>query len=129
MKNRLLLFAILAVGATALYFGLVRPQVSSIPTEITAPMADLKPVPPPPIEPPALVMPAMPTFTPPPIRPNLRVDPILGRPEVPIQPNATIDFSTGSPVVKTFGKDKEELEKAMKEIAEAVKDVSFEAKK
>jgi hypothetical protein len=44
---------------------------------------------------------------------------------VPIQHGATIDFSTGSPMVKMQGKDQEALDKALKEIAEATKDVTF----
>jgi hypothetical protein len=37
----------------------------------------------------------------------------------------TIDFSTGAPMVKGFGKDQEALDKALKEMAEATKDVKF----
>jgi hypothetical protein len=137
MKDRLLWLAILAVGLTALYCGIMRPQTSSIPSDLREEMADLKPTTMiPPIEPPALVIPpipnlsiTLPAFTPPVFRPVLRDDPIPGRPEVPIQPNATIDFSTGAPVVKTFGKDKEALEAAINEMAEAAKGARFEAKK
>ena len=45
--------------------------------------------------------------------------------EVPIQDTATIDFSIGAPVVRSGGKDQEALDKALKEMAEATKDVSF----
>jgi hypothetical protein len=129
MKTRLLWIAILAIGITALYFGIARPQVSSIPEELRKPIADLKPVLPPPIDLPVLVIPPTPTITPPPLRPVSRARQFFEPPEVPIQHNATIDFSTGAPVVKTFGKDKEDLEKAMREIAEVTKGTSFEAKK
>jgi hypothetical protein len=136
MKDRLLWLAILAVGLTALYCGIMRPQTSSLSSELREEMADLKPAAIPTVEPPPLVIPpipnitvTLPAFTPASIRPVVRDDPILGRPEVPIQPNATIDFSTGAPVVKTFGKDKEALDAAINEMAEAAKGARFEAKK
>jgi hypothetical protein len=75
------------------------------------------------------VIPPVPTITPPIIRPSARIDPILGQTEVPIQNGATIDFSTGAPVVKIQGKDQDELERALKEMAEAVKGTTFEVKK
>ena len=129
MKNRLLWALILSVGITALYFGIMRPHVSTIPKEILDPMADLKPAAPPPIEPPTLVIPEIPTIKPPVLSPPTRSDPILGRPEVPIQNHATIDFSTGAPVVRVHGKDQEALEAALKEMAEVTKDAKIEVKK
>lgn len=47
--------------------------------------------------------------------------------EVPIQDGATIDFSIGAPVVRSQGDDKAALEKALKEMADATKDVQFPA--
>ena len=131
MKSRLLWLAILAVGGTAAYFGITQPHVTSIPESIRNPIADLKPAGPPPLEPPALVISSLPTLAPPVLAPVLppRNDPILGRPEVPIQHGATIDFSTGAPVVKSFGKDQDALESALKEIAEVEKAAKVEAKK
>ena len=128
MKTRLLWTLILSVGIAALYCGLVRPQVSSIPKEVRDPIADLKPAPPPPLEPPALVIPEIPTRIPP-IRPLSRNDPILDRPEVPIQNQATIDFSTGAPMVRVHGKDQDALDAALKEMAEVTKNAKIEAKK
>ena len=128
MKTRLLWTLILSVGIAALYCGLVRPQVSSIPKEVRDPIADLKPAPPPPLEPPALVIPEIPTLIPP-IRPLSRNDPILDRPEVPIQNQATIDFSTGAPMVRVHGKDQDALDAALKEMAEVTKNAKIEAKK
>ena len=129
MKTRLLWALILSVGITALYFGIARPHISTIPKEILDPMADLKPPAPPPIEPPTLVIPEIPTLTLPAVRAAPRSDPILGRSEVPIQNQATIDFSTGAPVVRRHGKDQEALEAALKEMAEVTKDVKIEARK
>jgi hypothetical protein len=47
--------------------------------------------------------------------------------ETPIQDKATIDFSIGAPVVRSDGDDKDALERALKNMAEATKDVKFEA--
>src|SRR5687767_253196 len=129
MKNRFLWALILSVGITALYCGIMRPHVSTIPQEILDPMADLKQAAPPPIEPPTLVIPEIPTIKPPVLSPPTRSDPLLGRPEVPIQNQATIDFSTGAPVVRVDGKDQDALEAALKEMAEVTKDAKIEVKK
>jgi len=129
MKNRLLWALILSVGLTALYCGIMRPHVSTIPKEILEPMADLKPPALPPIELPALVIPEIPTIKPPVVSSQTRSDPILVRPEVPIQNQATIDFSIGAPVVRVDGKDQDALEAALKEMAEVVKGAKIETKK
>ena len=131
MKTRLLWTLIFAIGAPALYYGITQPHVSSIPSSIHDPMDELKPALPP-LEPPALVIPELPALTIPPlppIRPPVRSDPILSRPEVPIQNQATIDFSTGAPVVRTHGKDQDALEKALKEMSDVLKDATIEVKK
>lgn len=93
---------------------------------------DFKEFKPPPIPPPPLpeVQVSVPQLPPPaPARPvpivAPRNDPVPGPPEVPIQDNATIDFSTGAPVVKKGGKDQEAIDRALKEMAEATKDISF----
>jgi hypothetical protein len=128
MKSRLLWIAILAVGLSALYFGIARPQVTAIPKTLSEPLADLKPPGPPPLAPPSLEIPTMPAIRPPPLAtPIVRFDALLSRPEVPIQNGATIDFSTGGPVVKMQGKDQEALNAGLKEIIEAAKATTFEA--
>ena len=127
---------ILAIGAPAVYFGITQPHVSSIPSHIRDPIDELKPTVPT-LEPPALVIPEIPPLTAPAltipalpdIRPVTRSDPILGLPVVPIQNQATIDFSTGAPVVRTGGKDQDELDKALKEMSDVLKDAKFEVKK
>ena len=167
MKTRLLWTLILAVGSIALYCGIVRPEVSTIPSEVRDSMDDLKPpqLPPleppalyfgitrphvssipanlrdsidelkpvvPTIEPPALVIPELPALTIPalpPIAPVSRSEPIPSRPEIPIQNQATIDFSTGAPVVRTHGKDQDAIESALKEMSEVLKDAKIEVKK
>src|SRR5690242_19453315 len=120
MKSRLLLIAIALVGLTALYCGIVRPRTSKVPQDIRDTMADLRPAVPP-LEPPEVVLPPVPTVQPPILKPIVRNDPVPPKPEVPIQNGATIDFSTGAPVVKIGGKDQDALEAALKEIAEATK--------
>jgi hypothetical protein len=129
MKTRLLWTLILAVGSIALYCGIVRPEVSTIPSEVRDSMDDLKPPQLPPLEPPALVIPETPTVTLPTFLPPRRIDPVPPRPEVPIQNQATIDFSTGAPVVRTHGKDQDELEKALKEMSDVIKDAKIEVKR
>lgn len=128
MKNRLLWIAIVAVGLAALYFGIARPEVSTVPRKLRETVSDLKPAVPPPLAPPELIIPPTPVLTPPLLKPTLRIDPILGRPEVPIQNAATIDFSTGAPHVKVDGKDREALESALKEIADVAERASIKAK-
>jgi hypothetical protein len=129
MKTRLLWALILSVGGMALYCGIMQPHVSTIPKEILDPMADLKPPVLPPIELPPLVIPEIPTIKVPVASTPTRSAPLLGRPEVPIQNQATIDFSTGAPVVRVDGKDQDALEAALKEMAEVTKDAKIEVKK
>lgn len=138
MKSRLLWLVIIVVGGTAAYFGITRPHVSSIPESVRDPIADLKPAGPPAIEPPELTIPTLPVIAPPVLSPpvltptatpSLRPRPLANTPEVPIQPGATIDFSTGAPVVRSQGKDQEAIDLAMKDMLEASKKTGFEAKK
>lgn len=143
MKTRLLWLAIFAVGLTAAWFGITRPETTAIPASVRDALADIKPPPLPPIELPELVLPSPPELELPTIQaptadaqpaaqsqpPAARVTPDYHPPEVPIQNEATIDFSTGSPVVRTFGEDQAAVEKTTREMAEAAKDTSFEAKK
>jgi hypothetical protein len=46
-------------------------------------------------------------------------------PPVAIQDNATIDFSSGKPVVKDSAREKAIIDAAVKEMDDAVKDVTF----
>jgi hypothetical protein len=46
-------------------------------------------------------------------------------PVVPIQDGATIDFSIGTPVVRSGGADTEALERSLQEMAKATKNVTF----
>ena len=130
MKNRILWLLILAVGGTAAFFGITRPHVSTLPNDLRQTIDDLKPAIPP-LEPPPLVIPELPPPTIPllqPMQPLTRADPVPSRPEVPVQDQATIDFSTGAPVVKRHGADQDALDSALKEISDVLKETKVEAK-
>ena len=47
------------------------------------------------------------------------------KPEVAIQDGKTLDFSSGKPVVKDTAKEKAAIEKAVREMDEAAKGVTF----
>jgi len=51
--------------------------------------------------------------------------PAKPKPEVPIQDGKTIDFSSGVPVVKDDAKEKAALERSLKEMDEAARNVTF----
>jgi len=61
------------------------------------------------------------------------VPPVAAKPAAPVDlakhDGETLDFSSGKPVVKDSPADKAALDKAAKEMAEAAKDVTFEAPK
>lgn len=47
------------------------------------------------------------------------------KPQIAIQDGKTIDFSSGKPVVRDTAKEKASIEKAVKEMEDAAKGVSF----
>jgi hypothetical protein len=128
MKTRLLWALIFVVAIGALYCGIMRPQVSTIPKRLRDPLADLKPAPLPPPEMPPLHVPEVPVITPPPLPAKVPLNPIASQPEVPLQDRATIDFSIGAPVVRVQGKDQEALDAAAKEMAEVAKTMKIPAR-
>lgn len=82
-----------------------------------------------PVEPPPPALPLIvatpPVITPKPIAlppPPQRLAPEL---ILPIQDQATIDFSIGSPVIKRGGSDTEAMNRALKEMAEATKNLTI----
>ena len=77
LKTRLLWIAIIALALPALYFGIARPHVSSIPKHVSEPMEEMKPPMPPPIEMPALEIPPIPTVEPPVLKPVPLIEPDL----------------------------------------------------
>lgn len=127
-KSRLLAFTVIVVGLVALYCAIARPPSSTIPKHLRDPMAELKPATPVVFEPPPVVVPEIPAITLPPLRPPAQIMPLPARPELPIQDRATIDFSTGAPVVRSGGTEQETLDRTLEELADAAKKTSFEAK-
>ncbi len=65
MKSRLLLVALLALVGVALYFGIAQPNVSKIPQRVRSQLPDLKPIMPPPLELPPMIVPEIPAVSPP----------------------------------------------------------------
>lgn len=82
--NRLLWFAIGAVGLTTLYCSLVRPRFTTLPKSITEPMAEITPPMPPPPALPPLPVPAVPTIEPPGLK-----QPAFTPPVVPAAPKSS----------------------------------------
>lgn len=129
MKTRLLWAAVVLAACIGFYFAMVKPAVFPEPKKLTIEdLKKLRPAAPPPPQLPQPVVPdvvvAMPALPPVPL-PAVRPPPtrsISSDQIVPIQDGTTIDFSYGGPQIRNQGKDAEELDKALKEIAEAVKD-------
>ena len=134
MKSRIIWAAIVLAAIAGFYVVTIKPTQTHSPgfSRKRPPLRHLKPpeVALPPLPEPVV---AMPTLTPPLLNQPIAVPPVGAareprRPmnaEVPIQNNTTIDFSLGSPQIRAQGKDQEALDRAIKEMAEAVKDVTF----
>jgi hypothetical protein len=135
MKSRIIWAAVLLTAIAGFYAVTIRPTQVSSPgfSRKSPPLRHLQP---PEIAPPPLPLPVFetPTLAPPPMAQTIlplpgttRLNPRRPQPtEVPIQPNATIDFSPGGiPVIRSGGKDQEAIDRALKEMAEATKDTVF----
>lgn len=132
MKGRtawILIVPIIAALGVAAFFAL-RPQPTKPPLTRFQEQVRKIPIPPAPaIEvPPVQLTPVQlqpvqlpPLRLPPPPREPL----VITQQVIPIQNNATIDFSIGAPVVRSDGADKEALERSLREMADATKDISF----
>ncbi len=76
---------------------------------------------------PAALVYAAPPVTPPPQ--PIRIPPpepiVPTRLEVPIQDKATIDFSIGAPVVRSGGADTEAMDRALRQMEEATRNIKF----
>jgi hypothetical protein len=133
MKSRILWAAVVLVAVVAFYFATIRPAMRETTPQVNRRQLDraFKDFKPPEIPPPPLpeVVIATPKISPPPPRSIAivapRNDPVPGPLEVPIQDGKTIDFSTGAPVIRMQGKDQEALERGLREMAEATKDITF----
>jgi hypothetical protein len=136
MKSRIIWAVIVLAAIAGFYVVTIRPTQTHSPgfSRKRPPLRNLKPpeVALPPLPEPVV---AMPTLTPPLLNQPIQIPPVtarrderpMARPEVPIQDNVTIDFSLGSPQVRTQGKDQETLERVLKEMDEATKGVTFPA--
>lgn len=127
MKGRtawILLVPLIAALGLAAFFAL-RPQKKAPPLTRFEEQVRKLPMPPPPaIEIPPVQLPPVqtqPLLLAPPPRERLVITPQ----EIPIQNNATIDFSIGAPVMRSDGPDKEAMEHALREMADATKDITF----
>src|ERR1044072_1622901 len=110
MKSRLIWAALMLGAIVGFYFATIRPAMDHAPRKIKLPAIKEFRAPefaPPPLPPPNI---AMPTIPPPPPDPTPHFPPVMahrrgrGTPvgaELPIQNRATIDFSTGAPVVRS----------------------------
>jgi hypothetical protein len=133
MKTRLLWIAVVLAACAGFYFAMVKPALYPSLPSVT--IDDLKKMrPPPPLPPPTLPQPIVtePVISPPQLPSEIVVPPVRGiaeRPVVPIQNGTTIDFSSGGPLLKNQGKDDEALQQALREMAEAVKNMQIEPAK
>ncbi|MES2695308.1 MAG: hypothetical protein V4773_17665 [Verrucomicrobiota bacterium] len=129
MKSRLI-WIVVVVGALAgFYYATIRPMLQPtaprglgrhVNSEFRPADIPMPPLPEPKFETPVIPLPS-PIFV---AAPRDTRKP-LAPPTVPIQDGATIDFSIGAPSVRSIGDDKTALDKALKEMAEATKDIEF----
>lgn len=131
MKTRLLWLAVVIAACAGFYFAMVKPALEPNLPSVT--IEDLKKMrPPPPLPPPTLPAPVIsePVIPPPQLPPPVVLPPVVRnsvaeKPVVPIQNGVTIDFSYGGPQIKNQGKDAEALDAALKEMAEATKNIQI----
>jgi hypothetical protein len=135
VKSRLIWIAVIVVAVGAFYYTTIRPTLTPTSPGLNRKLSkEFHPaaIPPPPLPAPIIETPTIPLPAPGTVgvssstHASLRRDD--GRPaplEVPIQNGATIDFSFGAPIVRTQGDDQAALEKTLKEMAEATKDITF----
>lgn len=139
MKSRIIWAVVVLAALAGFYYTTIHPMRTPAPDAgFARKLQRLREAPPPQIPPPPLPEPvmSMPAIAPPPLNQPIVLPPVARREdrkpmkmEVPIQNNATIDFSIGAPVVRAGGKDQEAIDKAIREMAEATKDVTFPATK
>ena len=132
MKNRILWLALTVAVIAAAYFIARRPTPPAPggTADRTPPASQTRSVAPGPVyATPAPVAtqtaPGRPMTTATPVAPRVQRKTESPKPVVPIQDGATIDFSIGAPVVRSGGTDTEALERSLKEMATATKDVTF----
>lgn len=139
MKSRIIWAVVVLAALAGFYYTTIHPMRTPAPDAgFARKLQRLRDAPPPQIPPPPLPEPVMstPALAPPLLPQPLVLPPVVRREdrkpmkmEVPIQNSATIDFSIGAPVVRSGGKDQEAIDKALREMAEATKDITFPATK
>lgn len=139
MKSRIIWAVVVLAALAGFYYTTIHPMRTPAPDAgFARKLQRLREAPPPQIPPPPLPEPviSMPVIAPPPLNQSIVLPPVGRREDrkpmkmdVPIQNNATIDFSIGAPVVRSGGRDQEAIDKALREMAEATKDITFPATK
>lgn len=135
MKSRIIWLIVVFGAMAGFYFSTIKPLLAPtspqinrrIIREFQAPELSIPQVAPPEVNIPAISLP--------PVRlPAMIVSerreraPGSESPVVPIQERTTIDFSLGAPMVRAQAEDQAAMDKALKEMNEAVKDITFEPK-
>lgn len=134
MKSRIIWLSVVIAAMAGFYYATIRPALT--PTsprfnkrmirEFHPPDLAMPPIPTPRVDFPEVSLP--PVRLPPLIVSERRERSSATPPEVPIQDGATIDFSIGAPVVRSQADDQATMDKALREMSEAVKDITFEPK-
>lgn len=135
MKTRIAFLLLVIAAVVGFYYSTIRPTLTPAQPALNRRLIqDYRPpeIPPPQLPQPKIEMPTLPLPIPGSVRPTpeqaaaiRREDRTPLRMEVPIQNGATIDLSFGAPHVRSQGDDQVALDKALKEMAEATKDVQF----
>lgn len=133
MKSRLLVIALVIAALVGFYYVTIRPMFEpalprygrKINKEFRPESIPMPALPEPKIEIPTIPLPAPALVVPQGGHP-VAAKKVQLPPEVPIQNGTTLDFSLGpNPILRTQGDDKAALEKALKEMADAVKHTEF----
>jgi hypothetical protein len=132
MKSRIIWLAVVFTAMAGFYYTTIRPAMTPVPSrfnkritqEFQAPDLAMPPIPAPRVDMPIIALP--PLRLPPVIVSERRERPTANSPEVPIQDGATIDFSIGAPVVRSQAGDQAAMDKALREMNAAVKDITFD---
>ncbi len=132
MKTRLLVIALVIAALVGFYYVTIRPMFEpALPRYGRQINKEFRPesIPMPALPAPRIEIPTIPLPEPSLVVPQAL--PVAAKkmqlpPEVPIQHGTTLDFSLGpNPILRTQGDDKAALDKALKEMAEAVKHTEF----
>jgi hypothetical protein len=135
MKSRLIWLTVVAAALVGFYYVTIRPLLEPaaprlnrrVLKEFRAPNIAPPPLPAPVVETPTLRPPLLDVPAPQSPRP-LNASGQPSSLEVPIQERATIDFSIGAPVVRSTPEDQAALDRALRDMEEAARSITFEPK-